>query len=417
MRISNFFNSLGPGILLAATAIGVSHLVQSVQAGAKYGLLFIVFIIIAHVTKYPFFEIAPRYSSVTKRSLLHGYNKLNKNYLIIYLLITLISIFTFLSAVTVVAAGIFANIFKIGLDIKSSSIIVLLFCYIILVLGKYELLDKGVKYIILLLTLSSIIALILAFTSSEIALKKMVPSFSFNNKLDIIFLIGFIGWMPAPLDCAIWNSIWITEKNKNHNDETSYKKSLIDFRTGFLTTAFLGVIFLLLGYIMFYGTDNTLPNKSIDFVSTLLELYTKNLGSWSYYLIGLTAFITMFSTVITCVDGYPRTITKSLKLLFFENKNKTCNEEKLYVYILTISVLFTGLTILFFISNMMELIMVATIISFLTTPIIAILNLRLISDKSYPAKYRPRKAFFYFSYFCLAILFTLTIWFIFTQLN
>ncbi len=111
--IRNIYNSLGPGILLAATAIGVSHLVQSVQAGGKYGLLFICFIIFAHIIKYPFFEIAARYSSVTKRSLLHGYNSLNKNYLIIYLIITLISIFTFLAAVTVVAAGIFCQYFQI----------------------------------------------------------------------------------------------------------------------------------------------------------------------------------------------------------------------------------------------------------------------------------------------------------------
>ena len=29
--------TLGPGILFASTAIGVSHLVQSTRAGAKYG--------------------------------------------------------------------------------------------------------------------------------------------------------------------------------------------------------------------------------------------------------------------------------------------------------------------------------------------------------------------------------------------
>ena len=35
--LKSIYHSLGPGILLAATAIGVSHLIQSVQAGAKYG--------------------------------------------------------------------------------------------------------------------------------------------------------------------------------------------------------------------------------------------------------------------------------------------------------------------------------------------------------------------------------------------
>ena len=39
--------TLGPGILFASTAIGVSHLVQSTRAGANYGLA--LFIIIANL--------------------------------------------------------------------------------------------------------------------------------------------------------------------------------------------------------------------------------------------------------------------------------------------------------------------------------------------------------------------------------
>ena len=34
---SSFKKTLGPGILFASTAIGVSHLVQSTKAGALFG--------------------------------------------------------------------------------------------------------------------------------------------------------------------------------------------------------------------------------------------------------------------------------------------------------------------------------------------------------------------------------------------
>ena len=56
-------NTLGPGILFASTAIGVSHLVQSTRAGANYGFGLLIFIIIANLFKYPFFEFASRYSA------------------------------------------------------------------------------------------------------------------------------------------------------------------------------------------------------------------------------------------------------------------------------------------------------------------------------------------------------------------
>ena len=117
-KLQNIFHSLGPGILLAATAIGVSHIVQSVQAGAKYGYLFIAMIFLAHIVKYPFFEAAPRYSSATKKTLLDGYYDIGHSYLIIYLILTIISMFTILSAVTVVAAGILANIVQYDFSIQ-----------------------------------------------------------------------------------------------------------------------------------------------------------------------------------------------------------------------------------------------------------------------------------------------------------
>jgi len=415
-RLNYLFNALGPGILLAATAIGVSHLVQSVQAGAKYGLLFILFILFAHIIKYPFFEAAPRYSSVTKKTLLHGYYDLHPAYLVIYLIVTLLSVFTLLSAVTVVAAGIFANMIKLDFNIHVWSTIVLTSSYLILAIGKYEFLDRSIKYVILALTITSILSLVLALTSLDLSSRITVPEFSFSNNLDLLFLIGFLGWMPCPLDCAVWNSIWIVEKKHNDSIDVSYKKSLLDFRAGYLTTAILGIIFLLLGYVMFYGSGTELPPKSIGFVAKFLEVYTNSLGSWSFYLIATAAFITMFSTVITCTDGYHRSIAKSIKLLFYDRKNNKCDEDKIYLYVLTACVIITLLVIYFLIENMRQLVLIATVISFLTTPILAWFNLKLLTHKNYPKKYRPSKRYIAVSYVMLSILICLAVGFILSRI-
>ena len=47
---------LGPGLLYAGAAVGVSHLVQSTRAGANYGLLMIVVVVAANIIKYPFLK-------------------------------------------------------------------------------------------------------------------------------------------------------------------------------------------------------------------------------------------------------------------------------------------------------------------------------------------------------------------------
>ncbi|MDA9312672.1 hypothetical protein N9515_07945 [Vicingaceae bacterium] len=58
---------LGPGLLYAGAAVGVSHLVQSTRAGANYGLLMILVVIAANVIKYPFFKSAPFLQQPTRR--------------------------------------------------------------------------------------------------------------------------------------------------------------------------------------------------------------------------------------------------------------------------------------------------------------------------------------------------------------
>ena len=55
-KVSSILKKLGPGLLFAGAAIGVSHLVQSTKAGADFGLGLIWALIIANLFKYPFFQ-------------------------------------------------------------------------------------------------------------------------------------------------------------------------------------------------------------------------------------------------------------------------------------------------------------------------------------------------------------------------
>ena len=47
----NILNKLGPGLLFAGTAIGVSHLVQSTKAGAEFGFGLIWALILCNLFK------------------------------------------------------------------------------------------------------------------------------------------------------------------------------------------------------------------------------------------------------------------------------------------------------------------------------------------------------------------------------
>ena len=57
-RRTRWLAVLGPGILFASTAIGVSHLVQSTRAGAIAGFGLLWAVVAANVAKYPFPSLA-----------------------------------------------------------------------------------------------------------------------------------------------------------------------------------------------------------------------------------------------------------------------------------------------------------------------------------------------------------------------
>src|SRR5690606_30315952 len=103
--MKNWKKVLGPGILFASTAIGVSHLVQSTQAGAQFGLGLLWAVILANVRKFPFFEYGSRYASAKGESILKGYYDLNKIWLYAYMCVTFISMFFVTGAVGIVTYG------------------------------------------------------------------------------------------------------------------------------------------------------------------------------------------------------------------------------------------------------------------------------------------------------------------------
>ena len=202
--------SLGPGLLFAGAAIGVSHLVQSTRAGADFGFGLLWALLLINIIKYPFFQFGPRYAQATGESLLEGYQKLSKPILIAYFIITFATMFTIQTAVTIVTAGLAATLFGFSFDITTWCIIITLICLIIVVLGRYKLLDHLMKVIIIVLTISTLFAVFFASKGHEntINWQQIIP----DNATEIGFLIAFMGWMPAPLDISIWHSLWEIEK-------------------------------------------------------------------------------------------------------------------------------------------------------------------------------------------------------------
>ncbi|HSD70981.1 MAG TPA: divalent metal cation transporter, partial [Woeseiaceae bacterium] len=104
---------LGPGMMLAAIAIGVSHLVQSTRAGADYGLSFALIITLIVVLKYPAFRFAVDYASATGESLVKGFAAHNRLALAWLAVAFFLDMFVATAAVALVTAGLFISVFDL----------------------------------------------------------------------------------------------------------------------------------------------------------------------------------------------------------------------------------------------------------------------------------------------------------------
>ena len=400
----NWLKSLGPGLLFAGAAIGVSHLVQSTRAGADFGFGLLWALLLVNLFKYPFFQYGPRYATATGESLIDGYKRLGKGVLLIYYFLTFATMFTIQAAVTIVTAGLAANLFGFTTDITVWSIIITIICIATLLIGKYKLLDNLIKVIIVVLTLSTIIAVSVAVfsTTKSYNFIQVIP----EGAIEISFLIAFLGWMPAPLDISAWHSLWAIEKQKDIKGGFETKQAIIDFNIGYVGTIFLAICFLSLGALVMYQSGNKFSGSAGKFAQQIINLYTENLGSQTSIFIAIAAFTTMFSTTLTTLDASPRAMAKSTELLF----NKT-NRSTYLMWIILLA-LGTILILTFFISNMIAMIKIATILSFLTAPFYAIANFILISSKHTPKEWHPSMAMKILSYLGIIFLIGFSIWYL-----
>lgn len=384
INIKGIVKAIGPGILFAGAAIGGSHLIQSTRAGADYGYSLLLLVILANLFKYPFFEFGYRYTVVKQKSLLEGYKDLGNWALWSFLIISVVSGIINIAALALGSSGLLSYLIGNIVEPLYLSIALVLFCITILMLGKYPLLDLAMKIMVLLLAITTTIAFFMSFTAV------VSPPIDFQEpdlfaKSGILFVIALMGWMPAPIEASVWTSLWSLGRQKQKNYLPTLKESLFDFHLGYIGTTILAVFFLFLGANIMHGSGISFSANGTEFSKQLIDLYTSIFGKWSAVLIAPAAFITLFSSLITVIDAYPRSITAALKLL----KSKSDEMNKYNIILMIFMSLSAIIIVSFFVKNLKSMMDLATVLAFLAAPVFAILNYKTVMATNFPENYKP----------------------------
>lgn len=392
----NFFQKIGPGLLYAGAAIGVSHLVQSTRAGANFGVLMGIVVILANLLKFPFFQYGPQFAHATGKSLVHGYKQIGKWAVITFLTITIGTAFIIQAAVTMVTTGIGSYLIP-TISPNVFTLIILAASAILLGKGKLQWLNKFMKVIMLILSVTTIVAFISSF-GSAVGVPSETTSFSLLNKEHFIFLIAFIGWMPAPIDISVWYSVWALENKLNSTSDY-----LFDFKVGYIGTALLAICFVGLGANMLHQSGIELSSSAVGFSKQLIEVYTNSIGDWAGPVIGIAAFTTMLSTTISVMDGISRVLSPTVSAVMAPAKG---HEIKWNTYTNYLMLLGSGTLLIIFVfaGNMRQMVDFATTLSFVTAPVLAYLNIKAMQLPEVTQPFIPSKLTVFVSYAGLILL-------------
>lgn len=418
----NILRNFGPGLITACAAIGTSHFVQATRAGSYFGFDLLWLILAIHIVKYPFIEFGSRYTSATGENLLVGYWRFSKP---VFYLITLLSIlftpFSF-AANGFICAGIIKAVLNVPLSVTTITALLLGFCTIIISIGHYKLLDGAMKIFIVLLSFTTLVAVILAaknfapLPQAEIFYSDYSP-FEMHH---VPFLIALMGFMPGSIDLSVWHSLWLKARNKTKN-ALNFKQARLDFNVGYAITIVTALLFLSVGALTVNNSNIAVPDGADDFARLLIDSYTRLIGPFAAPIVGVAILAAMLSTVLAVVDSYPRLLTESFSIIKRmkggspdeQEATKKRQNRLIHSFLMAFYSITAVLVIVFLFSGFKQILDFTATVAFIVAPLYAFVNYKIVTSDLLPKEFRPGLFIRILSWLGLAFLSGFLGWFLY----
>jgi len=389
---------IGPGILYAAAAVGLSHLVQATRAGAYFGLGLAMVVLVACLVKYPLMRFGGEYAAVTGKSLIHSYRQQGRWALYLYSIAQLVSMVFIIAAVSLFTLGLIKASFSIEIDNVLGCSILLVFTVLLLYSGGYRILERFTKFIVLAFTLLLIATV--AVVLPEISWSFGAFALPTIDGATFMFIIALIGFMPSPADGSVLQSLWTCARAKEAGKLPSVQDARTDFNVGFFTSVALALMFVVIGAGVMHGTGIEIAKSNGGFARQLLDVFGGTIGGWAFPLMAALAIFVMYSTTITVIDGMTRILAEISQDTLLVN----VGERKRCLVLMTALCILAMAVIAMFLKNFATFMDMVSILVFVISPVIAVLNHRAIFHGGLPSDSQPSDLIRYWSLFGIIVL-------------
>jgi len=282
-------------MVIAATGLGAGDLIAASVAGARFGTTILWAAVIGAIMKYAMNEGLTRWQLATGSTLLEGWVQRLPKIISLYFFVYLI-VWSFIVAGALIAGtGLAAHALYPGLSVELWGILHSLLALALVIIGRYSLLERLMKFFMGLMLLVVITcAVLVAPGLSGILTGLFVPSIPEGSVLYIFSVIGGVGGSVTLL-CY---GYWIRERDWTRREDLP--RTRFDLGVAYVLTGLFGIAII----IVAAGVEPeviTGPEMALGIAGRLEEVVGP-FGKWCF-LIGFWSAV--FSSMLGVWQGVP----------------------------------------------------------------------------------------------------------------
>ena len=301
---------IGPGMVLAALAIGSGELVLTPRSGARFGFTLLWVPILTIIYKATFSESLARLTIASRDDVFAAFDWLpGPKHWAQYSIIAVFSLDMIGYGGIALALGSAIKGLFPALDIRLVAVCATALVPILLYTGSYAFFERTVVAMCAVLVAGVVYTLFhVPLPAGQIA-RGMVPTIPEGS---LSTIMGLMGWVGAGTTTLLY-SCWIKEKIGGAKTESEYRAWIstmrLDCFASYALILAISFAFLAMGVATLHA-QGIVPAKQ-EMMSQLSCMLDTFRGGRETFLV--VAFFSMFSTIVSCMDGKSRAIASILE--------------------------------------------------------------------------------------------------------
>lgn len=373
----NFLKNIGPGPLVAAAFIGPGTVTLCTLAGVNFGYALLWAMVLSIMATIVLQEMAARLGIISQKGLSEIIRTEIKHPILKGLSIVLILAAIVIGNAAYEAGNISGGVLGLetifdsrsieisNLRFNAYSILIGTIAFILLYIGNYKILERGLIALVILMSIAFLVTAILTKPNFSEIFKGFIPKFPDDS---ILTIVGLIGTTVVPYNLFLHASL---VKEKWHD-----KSDLHFARKDTIVAVILGGIVSMAIIISASAIQSTVVNNAADLAKGLEPLF----GSYAKYFMA----VGLFSAGITSAITAPLAAAFVARGCFgWKNNLKSKKFRAVWMFILALGVLFSSIGF-----KSIEIIKFAQVANGILLPVIAGFLLWIMNKETVLGEYK-----------------------------